>query len=48
MSSVVIMQVHVPRAAARSGGVARRMFSRPKLENGGRKSVLSHMLFNKL
>ena len=31
-----------------TGGVTRRMFSRPRLENGGRKSVLSHMLFNKL
>ena len=38
-------------AAAAGGsadGVARRMFSRPRLENGGRRSVLGHMLFNKL
>ena len=37
-------------AAAGGGadGVARRMFSRPRLENGGRRSVLGHMLFNKL
>ena len=45
----------LPRGAAAAsgnggggGGVTRRMFSRPRLENGGRKSVLSHMLFNKL
>ena len=36
-------------AAAGGAGVARRMFSRPRLENAaGRRSVLGHMLFNKL
>ena len=35
-------------AGGSADGVARRMFSRPRLENGGRRSVLGHMLFNKL
>ena len=45
----------LPRAATavdgRGGGggsVTRRMFSRPRLQNGGKKTVLSHLLFNKL